>query len=154
MEITRETRILVVAAHPDDEVLGCGGTLARAMSLGAQVAVQFLGEGVSPRFPVGQYDSPEFVEQSRVRFEGSKKALASLGISDVTHGKHYGCQFDTVPLLTLTKEIEAAMSRFRPTILFTHNPAEVNIDHQLTYRAVEIACRPAQPYAPRSIYAF
>lgn len=154
MQITERTRILVVAAHPDDEVLGCGGTIARALSLGAQVAVQFLGEGVSPRFPLGEYDSPEFERQSRIRLEGSKKALASLGVVDVTYGEHHGCQFDAVPMLTLTKEIEAAMSRFEPTVLFTHDRTEVNLDHRLTYHAVESACRPTQSWVPTSIYAF
>ena len=49
------TRLLVVAAHPDDEILACGGTMARALDAGAVVCVLFLGEGVSARFPFGSY---------------------------------------------------------------------------------------------------
>lgn len=154
MNLNPDTRMLVVCAHPDDEVLGAGGTIARAISKGAQVSVLFIGEGVSARFPVGKYDSTEFFEQTKVRMAGSMRALESLSITDVTFGTHLCCQFDTVPMIILSKKIEEVMARVRPTILLTHNPSEVNIDHQLTYRAVEAACRPTQAYVPKAIYTF
>ena len=150
----RNTRLLVVAAHPDDEILACGGTLARALSEGAEVRVLFLGEGVSARFPFGSYDSEKFREESNHRTESAKNALRVLGISNTIFGERYCCQFDTLPQITLTKEIEASMDWFRPTILFTHNPSEVNIDHRLTYEAVEAACRPTRSFIPSQIYTF
>ena len=150
----RNTRLLVVAAHPDDEILACGGTLARALSEGAEVCVLFLGEGVSARFPFGSYDSEKFREESNHRTESAKNALRVLGISNSIFGERYCCQFDTLPQITLTKEIEAIMDRFRPTILFTHNPSEVNIDHRLAYEAVEAACRPTRSFIPSQIYTF
>ena len=150
----RNTRLLVVAAHPDDEILACGGTLARALSEGAEVCVLFLGEGVSARFPFGSYDSENFREESNHRTESAKNALRVLGISNSIFGERYCCQFDTLPQITLTKEIEAIMDQFRPTILFTHNPSEVNIDHRLTYEAVEAACRPTRSFIPSQIYTF
>lgn len=154
MRFDSNTRVLVVAAHPDDEVLGCGGTLARAVAQGAQVAVMFLGEGVSARFPVGQYDSQEFKVQTARREKEAGQALEVLGIKEVYYGKRYCCQFDTVPLISLVKEIEARMESFRPTILLTHNPSEVNIDHRVVYHAVETACRPTREWIPRAIYTF
>jgi len=155
MDFNQNTRLLVVAAHPDDEVLGCGGTLAKAITHGAQVAVLFLGEGVSVRFPYGEYDSDEFKKQSAVRIEGAKMALEFLGIKDVTFNlDRKCCQFDTYPLTTLVKEVQSHIERFKPTILFTHNNAEVNIDHGITYKAVENACRPTCPYVPKEIYTF
>jgi LmbE family N-acetylglucosaminyl deacetylase len=147
-------RILVVAAHPDDEVLGCGATLARAISAGAEVTVQFLGEGISARFPVGQYDSPEFIEQTRIRNEGAKNALATLGVTRYEFGERLCGQFDKYPLLSLVKDIEATIAQFRPHLLMTHNPSEVNIDHRLTYEAVEVACRPTRDSVPSQILAF
>jgi len=148
------TRMLVIAAHPDDDVLGCGGTIARAVKSGAAVAVAFLGEGVSARFALGAYDTEDFRQQTRVRTESAKRSLEVLGVSDVVFGERYCCQFDSVPQLALTKEIEALIDRFRPTILLTHSPAEVNIDHRMTYEAVEAACRPTRPSVPLQILTF
>lgn len=154
MRFDSHTRLLVVAAHPDDEVLGCGGTLAKAISQGAQVAVMFLGEGISSRFPIGEYDSPEFAEQTARRRAEAERALAILGIKDVRYAHRLCAQFDTYPLLSIVKEIEEAMASFRPTMLFTHNPSEVNIDHRITHEAVEVACRPTRDFVAREIYAF
>lgn len=154
MNFRKGQRILVVVAHPDDEVLGCGGTLARAKSLGAEVAVQFLGEGISARFPFGQYDDPEFHQQTRVRIDGAKKALNALGISDFEFGTRLCGQFDSYPLISIVKDIERKLESYKPDILLTHNPSEVNIDHRLTYEAVEVACRPTRDFIPDEIYTF
>ncbi len=154
MYFDSKTRLLVVAAHPDDEVLGCGGTLVKAIEAGAQIAVIFLGEGVSSRFPVGEYNSPEFAQQTAQRKKEAESALEILGIERVRYGKMLCTQFDTHPLLSIVKEIEKEMESFQPTVLFTHNPSEVNIDHRITYEAVEVACRPTRKWIPKEIYTF
>ena len=154
MHFNSKTRLLVVAAHPDDEVLGCGGTLAKAVSDGAEVAVVFLGEGISARFPVGKYDSPEFAQQTAQRKKEAARALKTLGIKKVHYGQRLCCQFDTYPFISIVKNIEEHMETFRPTILFSHNPSEVNIDHRIAYEAVETACRPTRSWIPRAIYTF
>jgi LmbE family N-acetylglucosaminyl deacetylase len=154
MDFGSDSRLLVVAAHPDDEVLGMGGTLAKAVKSGAKVTVLFLGEGISARFPVGQYDSIEFKEQTGRRTQGAKDAMRTLGIQDVVFGDRLCGQFDTIPILSIAKEIESVMDRVKPTLVFTHNPSEVNIDHQIAYKAVEIACRPARSWVPKAIYTF
>jgi LmbE family N-acetylglucosaminyl deacetylase len=148
-------RVLVIAAHPDDEILGCGGTLAKAIEFGAKVRVVFLGEGVSARFPFGQYESEEFSLQSKKRTAEAKSALKILGINDIHFGTRLCVQFDTLPHITIVKEIEQHLKEFKPTKLFTHNLSEVNIDHRLTYEAVEAACRPINSeYIPSEIYTF
>jgi LmbE family N-acetylglucosaminyl deacetylase len=155
MNLDESKRLLVIAAHPDDEVLGCGGTLAKAVSLGVTIRVIFLGEGVSARFPVGQYDNQEYREQNKIRNQGALDALHFLGITDIHfNDSRYCCQFDTIPLLSLVKSIESHFQDFRPNILFTHNPNEVNIDHRLTYEAVEVACRPTSSVVPKEIFTF
>jgi LmbE family N-acetylglucosaminyl deacetylase len=150
----KNKKILVVAAHPDDEVLGCGGTLAKAVEEGADVHVLFLGEGISARFPIDEYASQEFHDQTKVRKEGAKKALAVLRITQFVFGNRLCAQFDQYPLLSLVKDIEVKLESFSPDILFTHNPSEVNIDHRLTYEAVEVACRPTRINFPTEIYTF
>jgi LmbE family N-acetylglucosaminyl deacetylase len=154
MRFDSETRLLVVASHPDDEVLGCGGTLARAVDHGVEAAVMFLGEGISSRFTIEEYDSPEFAEQTKRRKAGAERALEILGITNVRYSERLCAQFDTYPMLSIVKEIEEQLEAFRPTMLFTHNPSEVNIDHRITFEAVEIACRPTRDFIPRAIYAF
>lgn len=154
MNFFKGMRILAVAAHPDDEVLGCGGTLARAIAAGAEVAVKFLGEGIAARFPVGQYDSEEFHSQTRVRMGGARKAMKVLGITDYEFGERFCGQFDNYPLISIVKDIERKIEQFKPHLLFTHNPAEVNIDHRLSYEAVEVACRPTRDFIPTQIYTF
>ena len=154
MHFHTNSRILVVAAHPDDEVLGCGGTLCRAIDNKVKIKVLFLGEGISARFQLGQYDSDEFIEQTRKRRKGATRALHELGITDFVFGTRYCTQFDTLPLLSIVKEIEDAIEEFQPTILFCHNPSDVNIDHRISYEAVEVACRPTRPFVPTEIYAF
>jgi LmbE family N-acetylglucosaminyl deacetylase len=154
MNFSKGMRILVVAAHPDDEVLGCGGTLVKAIAAGAEVAVQFLGEGVSARFPVGQYYNEEFRTQTRVRMDGARKALQVLGITDCEFGERLCGQFDTYPLISIVKDIERKMEQLKPHLMLTHNPAEVNIDHRISYEAVEVACRPTRDFIPTQIYTF
>lgn len=155
MNFNSDTRLIVIAAHPDDEVLGCGATLAKAISKGAKIRVVFMGEGVSARFPIGDYENDEYREQNRIRNMGALKALKTLNIEDIHFNDfRYCCQFDTVPLLALVKGIEEQFRNFLPNMLFTHNPNEVNIDHRLTYEAVEVACRPTSSVVPKEIYTF
>jgi len=153
--IISNVNVLVVAAHPDDEVLGCGGTLIKFKKAGAKCTVLFLGEGISARFPYQKsYNSASFKELTKKRIKESKQALKVLGIDDYTFGERYCAQFDNDALISLTKEIEEKMKNFKPDILLTHNPSEVNIDHRLTYEAVEVACRPTRPFIPKEIYTF
>ena len=137
-------RILVAVAHPDDETLGCGGTLARCKRQGADIRVVFLGEGVTARFNPDEFDSPAACAAGEKRNGNTFKALAILGIKDrdIHMGQRYCCRFDQVPLIDLSKEIERHIREFQPTTIFTHSPKDINIDHVLTYKATLAATRP------------
>ena len=149
-----EDRILVVAAHPDDEVLAMGGLLSLAKKNKLPVSVLFLGEGVSARFAKTQFSSAELYEAHEIRMEGAKKALKFLGVENIKYGKHLCCRFDGVENLDLVKSIESKIDEFKPTQIYTHNPIEVNIDHRLTYQAVETAVRPKPGLSVKKIYSF
>jgi LmbE family N-acetylglucosaminyl deacetylase len=154
MNFDKNTKLLVVVAHPDDETLGCGGAILKAKEAGATVAVLFLGEGISARFTSDEYDSEEFKKQTKKRMKEADEALKVLGVDDYKFNKRLCAQFDIYPLIDLVKEIESYMQFFKPTIILTHNESEVNIDHKITFNAVEVACRPTRSFVPNEIYSF
>ena len=131
MNFDKNTKLLVVVAHPDDETLGCGGVILKAKEAGATVAVLFLGEGISARFSSDEYDSDKFKKQTKKRMKEAEQALKVLGVDEYKFSKRLCAQFDTYPLLELVKEIENYMQFFKPTIIMTHNESEVNIDHKI-----------------------
>jgi LmbE family N-acetylglucosaminyl deacetylase len=132
-------------AHPDDEVLGCGGTLARLTEEGAEVRILILGEGVTSR-------------QARRDARAVKRGLAALRRDAREVARLLGAQssdildfpdnrFDTLPLLDLVKAVERAVEAAAPDLVLTHFAGDLNVDHRLTCQAVLTACRPL-PGAP------
>ena len=151
---SEQNRFLVVAAHPDDEVLSIGGILARARDANIEVAVQFLGEGISARFDPEDFGNDDYERAMKTRMDGAKAALDLLGIDKVRFENQYCCRFDRLDILDLVKMVELQIADFNPTHIFTHNPVEVNIDHRITYRVVETATRPKPGLALREVYSF
>lgn len=139
-----ERRTLVVAAHPDDEVLGCGGAIAKARDAGEAVRVVFLAEGITARYKPAEFDHPEVVDEISRRNANAYRALSILGVekSDVFTHARYCCRLDQVPLIDLTKEIEEHIRTFRPTHVLCHAPHDANIDHQCLHKATLAATRP------------
>lgn len=150
---SKKDRILIIVAHPDDEVLGCGGTILKARSIGALVSVLFLGEGVSTRFP-GKEDSKKCLNSINERKKSAYKCLKKLDVHDYRFYKHLCTKFDTYPLVNFVRLIEDKIKLFKPNIIFTHNKSDINIDHGIVYDATEIACRPLKTSKIQSIYTF
>ena len=145
-------RLLVIAAHPDDEVLGCGGTIARFRDAGHAVRVAFLAEGITARYDPSEFDDPKVRAESRQRNENAFKALALLGVEgqEIFVNQRPCCRLDQVPLIDLVKEIEGHIQDFRPSQLFTHWECDTNVDHGIALRAVLAAARPvAIPFLKR-----
>lgn len=133
-------KILVIAAHPDDEVLGCGGTIARRVKEGDEVHVLILGEGVTSRFK--DRTDPECVSQSTQLILGAMEAHAYLGIKQMHSLDFPDNQFDTIPLLNIVKAIEQVIEAIKPECIYTHHYSDLNIDHVISYRATLTATRP------------
>jgi len=142
---------LVVAAHPDDEVLGCGGTIARLASEGHAVSILILGEGVTSRFDDPTGANPKELEQLH---EQAKNVCALLGAKEVTIAKLPDNRFDTVPLLDVIKIIEKEVERVHPEVVYTQHGGDLNIDHRITFRAVMTAVRPIEGSVIKKVYAY
>ncbi len=144
--------VLIVAAHPDDEVLGCGGTAARLARAGADVYSLILGEGATSRQGAGGTVSAT-AEVARL---GEQAAVAgrALGVREVFRREFPDNRFDSLPRLDLVRAVEEIIRRVRPQIVFTHCGSDLNVDHWLTHEAVLTATRPLPGETVREIYAF
>ncbi len=144
-------RTLVIAAHPDDEVLGCGGTIRRLTREGHSVWITILGQGIMSRFPQHSQNALASVEALHTC---SREVGRMLGVQEVFTHKLPDNLFDTVPLLNVVKIIEALVRRLQPEAVYTHHGGDLNIDHLVTHRAVLTATRPIQGQPVREIYGF
>ncbi len=124
-------RILIIGAHPDDETFGMGGTLARHIARGDQVSVLILTDGVMAR--------GGNVERQRQAFV---KAMEIYGVMDYRHCNYPDQMLDTIPVLTLVLEIEAAIQKWQPERVYTHARQDVGQDHRRVYEATMVAARP------------
>lgn len=141
---------LVIAAHPDDEMLGCGGTLARLAANGCGITILLLGEGPTSR------DSTAIASSAAKDQARSSALLAAreLNIDNVQFGNLPDNQFDSIPLLKLIQPIEKIAALVKPDIVFTHHPGDLNVDHERTHRAVMTAFRPLPGSRVKAILGF
>jgi LmbE family N-acetylglucosaminyl deacetylase len=158
MEFGREKGVkmketyLVVVAHPDDEVLGCGATLARLSKEGNKVITLILGEGATSR--IGAKDLPRREKELKGLKEEAVKANRLLGVKKVFFEDLPDNRFDEVPLLDIIKKIAKIKDLIKPTIILTHHRNDLNIDHRMTYNAVLTAFRPIKGERAKEIYSF
>jgi LmbE family N-acetylglucosaminyl deacetylase len=142
---------LVVAAHPDDEVLGCGGTIARIARTGESVHIAILGEGSTARAEQrAEADRSAISELD----DAARRAGDTLGASGVSlHGLPDN-RFDTVDLLDLAKLVERLIDEVSPDTVYCQHGGDLNVDHQRTFQAVLTATRPVPGHPVRNVYAF
>lgn len=145
-------RILVVAAHPDDEILGCGGTIARLVDEGHEAFALILGEGFTSR------DEKRDRMKRAKELSGLKKQMLRankiLGVKRVFSFEFPDNRFDAVPLLDIVKTIEKIKAEIEPVIIFTHHLNDLNVDHRVTFQAVITACRPLRTSTVKQICCF
>jgi LmbE family N-acetylglucosaminyl deacetylase len=147
-------RTLVIAAHPDDEVLGCGATMARISSENGVVQSMFLTNGESSRFPSLHHASGEQDEKIARRMESAQSAALILGSLPPKFYSFPDNSLDSVPLLEIAKTIEEVIQEFRPSRIFTHYSGDLNIDHQKVHEATLVACRPQSGNVVEEIICF
>ena len=143
-------RILILASHPDDEVLGCGGTIAKLSAQGAFVHVAFLADGVLSRTK----DTVAQQEELLVRRAAAQKACDILGVRSISFGDFPDNRMDTVALLDITKVLEGLIVEYQPDTVFTHHAGDISIDHRRTHEAVVTACRPQPGHPVKTLLCF
>jgi LmbE family N-acetylglucosaminyl deacetylase len=144
-------KVLVIAAHPDDEVLGCGGTAARLVREGHEVHFAILGEGMTSRH--AQRADAEQSQLTRLH-QQAHTAAAQLGVKNVVLHKLPDNRLDTVALLDVVKIVEDLVDRVQPEVIYTHHAGDLNVDHGVIHRAVLTATRPVAGQLVLEIYAF
>lgn len=142
--------ILIIAAHPDDEVLGCGGTIAKLADESAVIHVAFLADGVFSR--IGE--TREKQEELHVRRGAAQEACNILGVRSVSFGDFPDNRMDTIAMLDITKVVEVLISEHQPNSIFTHHAGDVNIDHRRIHEAVVTACRPQRDFPVTTLLCF
>lgn len=136
-------KILIVVAHPDDELLGVGGTINFIKSkFECIIKVIILGEGITSR------DNERNPELRKSDLKTHKKNILSaknfLGYDLLSTYNFPDNRFDTIPLLEIIKIVENEKMNFVPDIIFTHHQGDLNIDHQITFKAVLTSFRPTE----------
>lgn len=139
--------VLVVAAHADDEALGCGGTIARHATSGDQVHVVFVADGVTSRLNAGG-------DELARRQQATEQARNILGIRSTTFLGLPDNRLDSLPLLDIVQPLEAIVARLAPELVYTHHYGDLNVDHRQTHQAVMTACRPLPGTTVREILTF
>lgn len=143
-------KVLVVVAHPDDEVLGAGGTIARHCDADDAVTVAILGTGLASRLEDQSQLDRDSLERLR---DQSRTAVKSLGCSDLRFFDFPDNRFDGVDLLDIVKTVELVQDEVQAEWVYTHFIGDLNIDHQRCAQAVMTAMRPLPGSAVRRIMA-
>ena len=134
-------RVLVVAAHPDDEILGVGGTLARHLAEGDACTIAILADVGSARYDAATIES--------VR-ESAREAARRLGVRDLRFGGLVDQRLDTLPIVEVTDWVSKVLHDVGPQVVYTHHRGDVNRDHRVAYEATLTAARPyATPFVER-----
>jgi LmbE family N-acetylglucosaminyl deacetylase len=153
LESLRNKRVMVVVAHPDDEVLGLGATFNLLISqYGVTAHVIILGEGITSRSE--ERDLLRWEAELRKHRENIKSAQSAIGYQTSKAFNFPDNRFDSIDLLDIVKVIEAEKQAFLPDVIFTHHGGDVNIDHQRVFEAVITACRPLKTESVNTIITF
>ena len=137
------SKVLVIAAHPDDELLGCGGTLIKHVQQGDEVRCLLMCEGESLRY----------VGQNIQMADSTEQAAKVIGFSQVVRCNFPDQRLDTFSLVDIIKPIEQTVDSYEPDIVYVQNGEDINRDHQIVYEAASVALRPTAP-SVKEIYTF
>ncbi len=146
-------RIMIVAAHPDDELIGLGATMHKLVKKhGAIVHAIILGEGITSRSDTR--DTEKWKEVLEAHHANMNAAGAHIGFSTIHSYNFSDNRFDSHALLDIVKVVEKEKEEFKPDIIFTHNAGDLNVDHRFSFQAVMTATRPMADEGVTTVITF
>ena len=143
--------VLVIAAHPDDEVLGCGGTMARLAAEGQIVRCAIFGEGVTSRH---RNRADADLNQIQALHATSRAVASLLGVHELLMLGLPDNRFDSIDLLDVVKQVEELVDRYKPSTIYTHSGGDLNVDHRVLHQAVLTATRPMAGQSVTDVFTF
>ncbi len=143
-------KVLVVAAHPDDEVYGMGGTIAKLASQGHEIHTLIVTDGCTAQY-AGRPDLPDIIMKKHAE---ALEANRLLGVREVHFGAFPDMKLDTVPHVQVNQLIEETVDTVQPDAVYTHFGGDVNLDHQMVYRSTLVAVRPVPGQTVRELYCY
>ena len=143
--------ILVIVAHPDDEILGVGATISKRTKAGDMAYALILGEGQTSRWEKREQADQDIINDLH---RDSIKAAEIIGYKDIYFENFPDNRFDAIPLLDIVKRIEYYIKKIQPEIIYVHHNGDLNIDHQITHHAVLTATRPIGNFSTKELYGF
>ena len=144
--------ILVVAAHPDDEVLGCGGSMAKWSKNGNDIHVLIMAEGATSRDEKRNRNAKK--KELTNLSKSARKAGEILGVQSVNLLDYPDNRMDSVDFLEVVKSLEKYIRKYKPNVVVTHFANDLNIDHNIIHQAVVTACRPKPGFHVKRILSF
>ncbi|WP_321307501.1 PIG-L family deacetylase [Marinifilum fragile] len=153
LELLRNKRIMVVVAHPDDELLGQGGTINKlSKECNCITRAIILGEGITSRDDIR--DSEKWNKELEIHRSNMKMAAEKIGYDSIEAYNFPDNRFDSVDLLDIVKVIEKEKEEFQPDVIFTHHGGDTNIDHRVTFDAVMPSIRPMKDEIVKTVLTF
>lgn len=143
-------KILVIAAHPDDEVLGMGGTIAKLTREGKQVDVLIVTDGSSSQYR----DADNLQEIIEAKKQETRLCADVLGVRNVYYGEQPDMKLDCTPHIEINQVIENVIDELQPDTVFTHFWGDVNRDHQEVYKSTLVAVRPVMGQVVKELYCY
>lgn len=145
-------KILIIAAHPDDEILGCGGIISKCISEGHKVKILFLGEGSTCRYE--DVNSEQAKRAVQERNSNAILALQKLEVDDYEFANLPCGRFDQFPILNINKILERVIRDFMPDTVFTHSEHDSNNDHRIAFRSTIMATRPCGEHVVKRLLSY
>lgn len=145
-------KVAVIVAHPDDEVLGCGGTLAKHIKSGDEVHLLIVAEGATSRDKTRNREAKQ--NELTELAVATAKSSQVLGLTSYTLLQFPDNRMDSIDMLDVIKVVEEFIAKHNPAIVYTHHVSDVNIDHSILHDAVITACRPQPGFGIETILCF